>query len=53
MDKKIEKGKVEKDRHAEEFNPKGTLVILAIFLVTLIVLWGTLYLILLQRGVTL
>jgi hypothetical protein len=37
----------------EEFNPKGTLVILAIFLVTLIVLWGTVYLILLQRGVTL
>lgn len=36
-----------------EFKPKGTLVILFIFLITLIVLWGTVYVILLNRGVTL
>ncbi|HBY07706.1 MAG TPA: hypothetical protein DEH22_07965 [Chloroflexi bacterium] len=37
----------------EGFKPKGTLVILFIFLVTLIVLWGSVYVILLNRGVTL
>lgn len=42
----------DKDQN-EEFKPKGTLVILLIFLVTLIILWGSVYLILLQRGVTL
>ena len=36
-----------------EFKPKGTLVILLIFLVTLILLWGSVYVILLDRGVTL
>ena len=36
----------------DEFKPKGTLVILFIFLVTLIVLWATVYVILLQRGIT-
>jgi hypothetical protein len=36
-----------------EFKPKGTLVILFIFLITLIVLWGTVHVILLNRGVTL
>ena len=35
-----------------EFKPKGTLVILLIFLLTIIVLWGTVYVILLSRGVT-
>lgn len=37
----------------EEFKPKGTMVILAIFVVTLILLWGSVYMILLSRGVTL
>ena len=37
----------------EEFKPRGTLVILFIFLVTIIVLWGSVYVILLNRGVTL
>ena len=37
----------------EEFKPKGTVFILAIFIVTLILLWGSVYLILLSRGVTL
>ena len=40
------------DKHHEEFNPKGTLLVLAIFVVTIIVLWGSVYLILLQRGMT-
>jgi hypothetical protein len=35
-----------------EEHPKGTMVILLIFLLTLIVLWGSVYLILLSRGVT-
>jgi len=35
-----------------EFKPKGTLVILFLFLITIIVLWGTVYVILLNRGVT-
>lgn len=37
----------------EEFRPTGTMTILLIFLVTLIVLWVTIYMILLARGVTL
>lgn len=36
----------------EEFHPKGTILIMIIFLITLIVLWGSVYWILLQRGVT-
>jgi hypothetical protein len=37
----------------EEFKPRGTIVILVIFLLTIIILWGSVYLILLERGVTL
>jgi hypothetical protein len=40
-------------KNQEKFHPKGTLIILLLFLLTLIALWGTVYLILLQRGVTL
>lgn len=36
----------------EKFQPKGTLVVLGIFVLTIIVLWGSVYLILLQRGMT-
>ena len=36
-----------------EFKPKGTIVILLIFLLTIIILWGSVYAILLDRGVTL
>lgn len=36
----------------EEFKPKGTVAILVVFAITLIVLWGTIYMILLQRGGT-
>jgi len=37
---------------SEEFSPKGTVAILIVFVLTLIILWGTIYLILLQRGGT-
>ena len=43
----------QKNNDQEEFKPKGTMVILLIFLLTIIVLWGSVYLILLERGVTL
>lgn len=36
----------------EEFKPRGTILILVIFIITLILLWGYIYLLLLQRGVT-
>ena len=36
----------------EHFKPRGTVVILVMFVVTLILLWLTVYLILLSRGVT-
>ena len=37
---------------AEEFKPTGTLFIVAMFVVTLILLWASVYVILLSRGVT-
>ena len=43
----------EKDKKNNDFHPKGTILILIIFLITMIVLWGSVYWILLQRGVTL
>lgn len=39
--------------HDDEFQPRGTMLILGIFLITIIVLWGSVYWILLQRGITL
>lgn len=36
----------------QEFKPKGTMAILLIFVLTLILLWGSVYLILLSRGMT-
>lgn len=36
----------------EHFKPVGTLFILGVFVLTLILLWGSVYLILLSRGVT-
>lgn len=35
-----------------DLRPRGTMVILVIFILTLIILWGSVYLILLSRGVT-
>ncbi len=37
----------------EEFKPRGTMVILVIFMITIIILWGSVYFILLERGATL
>lgn len=36
----------------EEFQPRGTVAILAMFVLAIIILWGSVYLILLSRGVT-
>ena len=36
----------------DDFRPRGTIVILVIFILTLIALWASVYLILLSRGVT-
>ena len=36
----------------EEFKPTGTVFILAVFVATIILLWGSVYVILLARGVT-
>ncbi len=38
---------------SESFEPRGTMAVSVIFLVTLIVLWGSVYYILISRGVTL
>ena len=35
-----------------QFHPKGTILVLILFMLTLIALWGSVYLILLSRGVT-
>ena len=34
------------------FQPKGTLLIMLLFLLAIIILWGSVYYILLSRGVT-
>jgi hypothetical protein len=36
----------------EHFKPTGTIFILAVFIATMILLWGSVYVILLARGVT-
>lgn len=36
----------------EHFKPVGTVFILAMFVLTIILLWGSVYLILISRGVT-
>ena len=36
----------------EDLRPRGTLVILVLFILTLIILWVSVYMILLSRGVT-
>ncbi|GAB4539207.1 MAG: hypothetical protein Fur002_03900 [Anaerolineales bacterium] len=37
----------------DEFRPKGTIAVLIVFVITLIVIWGTIYAFLLNRGGTL
>ena len=44
--------KQSKQPDQEEFQPKGTLLIVILFIITMILLWGSVYLILLSRGVT-
>lgn len=36
----------------EHFKPTGTMFVLALFVATIILLWGSVYVILLSRGVT-
>jgi hypothetical protein len=36
----------------DDFRPRGTIVILVLFVLALIILWASVYLILLSRGVT-
>lgn len=43
-----------KDKHDDgEFRPTGTIAILTIFVITLIAIWATIYMILVGRGGTL
>lgn len=39
--------------HEEHFKPTGTLFVLVLFVATIILLWVSVYVILLSRGVTL
>ena len=41
------------DMTEEHFKPTGTLFVLALFVATIILLWMSVYIILLSRGVTL
>lgn len=36
----------------EEYHPKGTVAILILFVLAIVILWGSVYVILLSRGVT-
>lgn len=42
----------DKQKPEESFQPQGTLIIMLLFLLAIIVLWGSVYFILLSRGVT-
>jgi hypothetical protein len=42
-----------KNKDDEDFKPTGTIAVLAIFVVTLIAIWATIYMILVGRGGTL
>ena len=42
-----------KDKEDDEFRPTGTIAVLTIFVVTLIAIWATIYMILVGRGGTL
>jgi hypothetical protein len=42
----------DKETERDEFHPRGTVVIATIFIVMLILLWGSIYLIMWTRGVT-
>lgn len=40
------------DESDEHFKPTGTIFLIAVFVATLFLLWGSVYVILLSRGVT-
>ena len=42
----------EKPDESGQFHPKGTILVLILFMLILIALWASVYLILLSRGVT-
>ena len=42
-----------KDKDSEEFRPTGTVAVMIIFVIALILIWGTIYVFLLNRGGTL
>ena len=42
-----------KDKGDDEFRPTGTIAIMAVFVVTLVAIWATIYMILVGRGGTL
>ena len=41
------------DKEDEDFQPTGTIAVLTIFVITLIAIWATIYVILIGRGGTL
>lgn len=42
----------EKPTTGDEFHPRGTVLIMILFAITLAVLWGSIYLILISQGAT-
>lgn len=42
----------EQPGQGEEFHPKGTVLFVIVFAITLVVLWGSIYLLLLSQGST-
>jgi hypothetical protein len=44
--------KPQMEEQEEEFQPRGTVAILVMFVLAIIILWGSVYVILLSRGVT-
>jgi hypothetical protein len=40
------------DESGEHFKPTGTIFVITVFVATMILLWGSVYVILLSRGVT-
>jgi len=44
--------KPQSEHEAGEFHPRGTVAILVMFVLAIIILWASVYVILLSRGVT-
>ena len=47
-----EKRDTQKGQQEDEFQPKGTIILLVLMFLMFLVLWGSVYVILLSRGVT-